>query len=304
MQPTEDQYLGCVLGLAMGDTLGAPYEGGIVERLVWHIVGRTKQGRPRWTDDTQMALDLSETLLARGDVDQNDLAQRFAQNYRWDRGYGPSTARLLKRIRRGQDWRSASAAVRKGGSFGNGAAMRAPIIALYFHEDLAILLNKARAAAEVTHTHPIGIDGATAIAVATRELLRRTSAMQVVQTVYSHATTPELADRLKLVVNWLMNPIPMSARQVVADLGNGMTAHHSVPTALYIALGHLHKGFDEMMDFTIACGGDVDTIGAMAGALWGASNGRGDLPNIALEDRDALENVARRLFASVNKSLT
>ena len=35
----------------------------------------------------------------------------------------------------------------------------------------------------------------------------------------------------------------------------------------------LDAGFDAMMRFTIACGGDVDTLASMAGALWGAHNG-------------------------------
>jgi ADP-ribosylglycohydrolase len=51
-----------------------------------------------------------------------------------------------------------------------------------------------------------------------------------------------------------------------------------------------------MMEFIIACRGDVDTIGAMAGALWGIVNGAARLPPIRLEARDALQDVATRLF--------
>lgn len=31
-----------------------------MERLVWRMIGRTSDGCLRWTDDTQMALDLAE----------------------------------------------------------------------------------------------------------------------------------------------------------------------------------------------------------------------------------------------------
>jgi len=49
MDLTVDQFVGCMLGLATGDALGAPYEGGLLERLVWRIIGRSFDGCLRWT---------------------------------------------------------------------------------------------------------------------------------------------------------------------------------------------------------------------------------------------------------------
>ena len=106
-----DQFEGCLLGLALGDALGAPLEGGPVERLLWRLIGKTKQGEMRWTDDTQMSLDLAESLIENGDLDPDDLAQRFAKSYRWSRGYGPGAAKLLKRIARGAHWRDTNRSV-------------------------------------------------------------------------------------------------------------------------------------------------------------------------------------------------
>lgn len=58
----------------------------------------------------------------------------------------------------------------------------------------------------------------------------------------------------------------------------------------------MKTSFETMMEFIIACRGDVDTIGAMAGALWGIVNGAERLPQIRLEARDALVEVAMRMF--------
>jgi ADP-ribosylglycohydrolase len=121
-----NRFEGCLLGLALGDALGAPHEGGPVERLLWALIGRTAQGEMRWTDDTQMSLDAADSLLACAGMAPDDMAHRFARSYRWSRGYGPGAARLLKRIARGQDWESASVSVYPSGSYGNGGAMRAP----------------------------------------------------------------------------------------------------------------------------------------------------------------------------------
>ena len=71
---------GCLLGLALGDAMGAPHEGGPLERMVWRLIGTTRDGDMRFTDDTQMSLDLGESLIAKGGVDEDDLARRFARS--------------------------------------------------------------------------------------------------------------------------------------------------------------------------------------------------------------------------------
>lgn len=58
------KFNGCLLGLALGDAFGAPREGGPLERLLWLLIGKTRDGCRRWTEDTQMSLDLAESLIA------------------------------------------------------------------------------------------------------------------------------------------------------------------------------------------------------------------------------------------------
>ena len=298
MNPTADQFAGCVLGLATGDALGAPHEGGPLERFVWRFIGRTSGGCLRWTDDTQMALDLAESLLQEGGVRPEALANRFASSYRWNRGYGPGAARVLKRIRRGVPWQDASRAVFVGGSYGNGAAMRAPVLALFFARDRAELIAAARASAQVTHAHPLGIEGSVLIALAAHALLEGQPAVEVLDVVQAECTAPKMAERLKTLRSWIESGESPDPRTVAATLGNGITATTSCPTALYVALRHLKTSFEAMMEFVIAGRGDVDTIGAMAGALWGITNGAGRLPPVPLEARDRLADVAERLFQS------
>jgi poly(ADP-ribose) glycohydrolase ARH3 len=300
MEFSQDQFKGCLLGLALGDALGAPYEGGIVERCVWRLIGRTRDGRARWTDDTQMALDLAESLLDQGGLNEQDLATRFARSYSWSRGYGPGTARLLRRIRRGQDWASAARAVHPEGSYGNGAAMRSPVLALFFTHDLEVLIRTTQASAQVTHAHPLGIAGAILISTATHGLLWRRSLEDAISTVRRHCQAPEMLGRLSIASSWLSEKAAPTPKEVSTRLGNGMTAVASCVTALYIALRYIHCDFNEMMRFIIACRGDVDTVGAMAGGLWGVFNGSVGLPSIALEGRSLLEDTASRLFGAAS----
>ena len=156
-----------MLGLALGDALGAPLEGGPpgAPRVAAYRHYRT--GEVRWTDDTQMSLDVAELLVAQGRLVPEDLARRHAAGYRWSRGYGPGAAKLLKRIARGAEWQQANRSVYPDGSDGNGGAMRSPMVGLFFatrHEELA---DAARRGARVTHAHPLGEEGAVLVAVAT-----------------------------------------------------------------------------------------------------------------------------------------
>jgi ADP-ribosylglycohydrolase len=296
MDLTVDQFTGCMLGLATGDALGAPYEGGMLERLVWRVIGRTSDGCLRWTDDTQMALDLAESLLKENGARPEALAKRFADSYRWSRGYGPGAARVLKRIRRGETWETASKAVYAEGSYGNGAATRAPVLALFFAHDRDELIAAARSSARVTHAHPLGVDGAVLIALAAHALLGGQPAAELLETVQTVCSTTEIRERMKTVTSWTKSEEMPSPRDVAAKLGNGITAQTSCPTALYVAIRHMKTSFEAMMEFIIACRGDVDTIGAMAGALWGIVNGANRLPQVRLEARDVLVDVAARLF--------
>ena len=162
-----ERIVGSVLALALGDAFGAPFEGRVLERAAWALFGK-KNGKRRWTDDTQMTIDVIQSLVACGCVDQDDLAQRFAHSYRWSRGYGPGAAKILKRIRRGQHWEEASRSVYRDGSFGNGGAMRAPVVGLFHAADsIDEIVRAARASAAVTHAHPLGQEGAALIALAT-----------------------------------------------------------------------------------------------------------------------------------------
>src|SRR5260221_2535002 len=81
-----DRSLGALLGLAVGDALGASVEGrerDSYARLADFAAGGTHGlGAGEWTDDTAMAICLAESLLARGGLDERDLMERFL---RWHR---------------------------------------------------------------------------------------------------------------------------------------------------------------------------------------------------------------------------
>jgi poly(ADP-ribose) glycohydrolase ARH3 len=77
-------------------------------------------------------------------------------------------------------------------------------------------------------------------------------------------------------------------REVIDELGHGIEAHRSVPTAIYSFLRAPHS-FAEAVCFAVALGGDADTIASMTGALSGAFLGAAAIP---APWRDEVEGAA------------
>jgi poly(ADP-ribose) glycohydrolase ARH3 len=276
-----DRARGALLGTFVGDALGMPFEGappGAAPAPLEMLDARL--GRGTYTDDTQMAIALAESLLECDGIDEEHLGRAFLAAYDPRRGYGSGTRAVLTLISEGVAATEAATRVFDGaGSLGNGAAMRVAPVAVRYAHDPGALLDVARRSARVTHAHPIGVDAAVVQAAAIGAALRDED---VLATARAAAATRELQVGLA-------NASPLLAERpapdgVAAALGNGSAGHESVPTAIYAAVAH--ASFEEAVSFAVRCGGDADTIGAMAGAIAGARHGAAAIP---ARWRDALK---------------
>jgi len=288
----EDRFVGSTLGLALADAVGAKYEGGLVGRLIWRAMGSEAGGLLRWTDDTQMAIGLAESLLECGGLDADHLARRWANNMEALRGYGPGTRGLLGHIKVGVPWREANRSVFPEGSYGNGAAMRAAPLGLVYHRDIEELRRATKLASSITHAHPLGIEGALLIARAVAMALEGDLDLD---TLHDFCTQEEYRARLTRAKELLHGQALKT--QVRRQLGNGVLAHESAVTAVFVVC-RFPSNFRAMVEYIVELGGDTDTIGAMAGGIFGARNGVDALPSdllARLEQRDRLEGLARAL---------
>jgi ADP-ribosyl-[dinitrogen reductase] hydrolase len=155
-----DRVAGCVLGLAVGDALGAPFDfrrGAEIPdpvpafELPW-------RGFPpgTTTDDTAMARNLVRSLVARDGFDAGDVAARHVAWFRTGPpDVGSQTGRVLARAARGEgaedaaraEWEARGPEV----SAGNGSVMYcAPLGAAYAHRP-ETLLDAAPQLSAITH---------------------------------------------------------------------------------------------------------------------------------------------------------
>lgn len=157
------RIVGCVLGGAIGDAMGGPYEGRSAP------VEISERHRWRLSDDTQLTLATCEAVVeAGGAVDPALIAARFAHWHRQRRvtGMGASTYKALTELADGADWALAGAKGERAA--GNGAAMRIAPLAFYLDPGVETDRRAIRDVCRITHHHEEAYSGALAVAAAVR----------------------------------------------------------------------------------------------------------------------------------------
>lgn len=247
-----------------------------------------------FTDDTQMALSILSILRQHGTIEQERLANSFAERYDPSRGYGPSMHQLLRNIRAGQNWRKAATNQFEGqGSFGNGAAMRAAPIGAFFANDLSAVVEQASRSAVVTHTHPEGVAGCIAVAVASAWAWRLSQAdgpppgrPDFLDLILPFVPTSEVHRKLR----WARDiAAATTIESAAAMLGNGsqVSAQDTVPFALWCA-GEQLNNYEEALWLTVSGFGDMDTTCAIVGGIVASYTGVDAIPAAWRQARESL----------------
>jgi ADP-ribosylglycohydrolase len=248
------------------------------------------------TDDTEMAISIVAVLKSHGHLHQDALAKRFARRFERDpeRGYGKMTRIQMREIMAGAKWRDTAAnAFGEQGSMGNGSAMRVAPLGAYFADNPERCAEEARASSLVTHTHPEGVAGAMAVAVAAAaawELRKDLGADRIrgfFDAVLRH--TPESQTRRGILLASTTPPETLET-DVARALGNGslVTAPDTVPFCIWMAAHHPHH-FAEAIGKTISVGGDCDTNAAIVGGIVALSAGRESIPEEWLNARERIQ---------------
>ncbi len=273
-------------GLSLGDAFGEQFFDRTNKKyLNAHAL---PPGEWNWTDDTHMALSIVEMLKEEGTIDPDTLAKKFAYRYSREpwRGYGWGASRLLSAIAAGKSWRQLAPKLFKGGSYGNGAAMRIAPLGAYFKDDFERLIKEARKASMVTHAHPEAQAGAIAVALA--------AAMAAQE---QHFKAPVF---LSMIAEWLPESVVkdkiLLATKIetedfdyaVQTLGNGkkVSAQDTVPFCLWVA-AHFGDDYEQALWTTVSAGGDMDTTCAIVGGIVALSAPK--IPENWLAHREPLE---------------
>ncbi|MEE9400061.1 MAG: ADP-ribosylglycohydrolase family protein, partial [Dehalococcoidales bacterium] len=250
-----------------------------------------------------MTIGVAESLITCGGFEGPHMAERFISNYSQEpwRGYAPGPPQVFRRIKSGEPWNRAAAHVYPGGSFGNGAAMRVAPVGLFFWDRPAELVEKAYQQSRITHCHVLGTEGAilqamsVALAVAENQN-EPLDTQSFISQLSGFATEDVYRTKIAKFDTLLKNP--GDRRAVVNQLGHGVEAFNSVPTAIFAFLAN-PRSFASAVTYAVSLGGDTDTIASMAGAISGAYLGSDAIPAgwlRQLENRDYISSLAGKLW--------
>ncbi|XP_051626954.1 ADP-ribosylhydrolase ARH3 isoform X2 [Manacus candei] len=187
-RPGPARFRGCLAGALLGDCLGAVFEGRSVVKLPellsflrglepappeeerGEAAGSARGESLPYTDDTAMSRSVVQSLLARGEFDEVDMAKRFAEEYKKEpnRGYGMAVVNVFKKLlspKCSDVFEPARAQFNGKGSYGNGGAMRVAGIPLVY-ADTQDVKKFAKLSAELTHANSLGYNGAILQALA------------------------------------------------------------------------------------------------------------------------------------------
>lgn len=289
-----DRAVGTLVGLAVGDALGATLENSKRDAAppVSDIVGGGPFDlRPgEWTDDTAMALCLADSILHNEGLDQDDLLRRFR---RWLR-YGDNSCTgscvgvgntTFEAIRRFEKTENPISDLTDPEFAGNGSLMRLAPVAMYWHREREDALKAARDQSVTTHGTPAAVE---ACAYFADVLLDAIEAQPKAQVLRPREWPADKDVDAIARGSWI--------GKQRSDIQSSGYVIHTLEAALWSV--SQTENFRDAVVLAANLGGDADTVAAVTGQLAGAVWGVSDIPKAWIH-RLAWQQRIRQLAAAL-----
>jgi len=287
----EEAITGCILGTAIGDALGLPYEGISPQRQKRLVRELSRYhflfGRGMVSDDTEHTCMTAQALIVSGGSPELFVKSLARQMRYWllgvPAGIGLATLRATLRL-----WCGVSPHKSGVSSAGNGAAMRSAIIGVCYGNDLPRLKELVRASTRLTHTDPKAEYGALAVAIAAyhASIQVKTDVAEYIEQVKAACGSgaEEFIALVERAAESATAGETTEAFAVSLGLSHGVSGYiyHTVPVVLH-AWFRYPRDFTGAMRAVISAGGDTDTTAAILGGIVGAGVGVKGLPEPLIE---------------------
>jgi len=279
--------IGLLAGLAIGDALGAPFEGSPqfeARATNMRSGGRHFRKAGQYTDDTLQALAVAQSLIVSGKFDPSDLINRLFVGYKkrpqW---YGPTSSAFFDLVSSGTLPHQAALLVhrRHNGSRTNGSVMRGFPLGIFYPSEEVYAVSKS--CSKLTHYDPVAGDCSAWLNMMVSDMCRGVSRTRAFNHARSFCRNAEV---LSVLGNYdRTNPDP------------GLDAVACSHAALWCFM--TSHTFEGALIKAVGLGGDADTVGACCGALAGSYWGFDAIPKrwkIVMEDLDMIVGTAESLW--------
>ncbi len=303
-----DKIKGCLVGLAIGDALGVHLEFTNPKDVV-PITDYTEgnpYGIPKgyWTDDTSMALCISQSLLQYTGFNAEDIMKKFCD---WQRkGYMSSTGRCFDignttRNALMEYWRDPNGGPFRGAtdvmSAGNGSIMRLAPIPMFFHESLPDTCINAGLSSRITHGNLECVYACQIMGEVIYNMLNN-----IPWYLEPYGTLNITQPNQKYWTKTLLNVIDGSfGCDDIKKQGTGYVVE-SLEASLWAVYDS--DSFEESVLKAVNLGDDADTTGAVTGQLAGALYGYDAIPQRfkdGLHEHDMIVKIAEELACACRR---
>jgi ADP-ribosyl-[dinitrogen reductase] hydrolase len=295
-----DRFQGALMGLAVGDALAAHTQfrkpGSFAP--VGDLLGGGPFDLPRgaWTDDTAMALQLAESLLAREGFDAHDQVQRYA---RWQReGHGSATgqcvgiaANVARSLATAQYKRQPFAGSHDPEQLDKDPLSRVAPAVMFYFADGATAVARSVEAARITAQAPLVLDCVRLLAAMIHQALSGRDKAAILKPPRDLWATPNTRLEVMALYDGLY------ARRPAADITGGGHILQALEAALWAF--HRADSFREGALLAANLGWDSDVVTATYGALAGAHHGVSAIPGIwrnSLMKQEVVMDTSDRLL--------
>lgn len=282
MKISKDIVLGSLVGLAIGDALGAPVEfkkrGSFPYVDFYQNGGEFNLKSGQWTDDTSLMLCLVQSFLDKKAFSLEDQMSKF---YRWwKEGYmsstgvcfdiGNTTKAALERYATTRDPIGGF----EGDKATNGALMRLAPVPLFFHDSFFASQMHTQLQCQTTHGPKSCLDSAALLSSYFYKIIQSDKKLENKKRLFDLSDLEEFLIHPSSEYNGFLD---QSLFQKNSDEINaeGM-ALNTLEAAIY-AFYH-YDNFIDGLKFVVNLGDDSDTVGAVYGQLAGAFYGFQELP--------------------------
>lgn len=278
----KDKFRGALVGLMIGDALGAPFEMSARSSIEAKKIINANN-RLMYTDDTQLTFGLTESLIEKKTIMPVAIFNRFAINFHEMpiKGYSIRFSALLQDVADGNELLRRI----RNNSRSCGAAMRIAPVALAYYDRMDLLEKRVIEASEVTHNTPEAIASAVAVAFIIAQNIEMNHNCDIkillentrnfISDIY-----PEFAKKLDVLYGSLNSSILVFLQNIGCSnpyFGANTKAVEAIPAAIYHFARH-YQDYEEGVVAAISTGGDTDTISAITGALIGSLLGFSGIP--------------------------
>lgn len=268
---------GCLLGTAAGDAIGLPFEGMSPRRIakfgIPPLRHRLLFGNGMISDDSEHACMVAQCLISSGKNPQR-FASHLAWRMRWwvaalPAGIGLGTLRAMIKL-----WLGFNANHSGVFTAGNGPMMRSGIIGVACADDINRMQELVTISTRITHTDPRADRAAFIIAWAA-SLASQSKPITAEQLTEVLPGLIEFDEELETLIREAVDSAQRNETAMAFCQRTGM--HKGVSGYCYTTLKVVLQvclrypdDFQQAMTEIVQCGGDTDTVAAIAGSIIGA----------------------------------